>query len=286
MGGVKAAAVEGVKVAAPAIRSSSIPALDGASGDTRTSSSVTDLTGDSVGIRAGDPNLTIASVVWRISTANVYSSQNVNYRTGFTNNPFDPATATGPNISYDWGETPGTYTVTATVTYDNPNVPATPVDVVVSVVAPTGSVTVSAKGTPAIYNGALWSAANGSTGVSYTAAVDPTIFQTDWLSGTLGVIQTMDPFTVRQYMTTKGVQYIFAGSISNPAGGPKTIPRPVVDDAYPNNSFAGTFYLSQFVKVNLNSTTATAVLPLYDTPAVGLPGGYPAPCTARHLRSH
>jgi hypothetical protein len=260
---------------------------DGAKGSTlNTNPGVTDVVSDGVQMIVGDANDNqISTVSWSINTTSVYASQTVNYRTGFTNTPFNPPQNAAPNpINFYWGEQPGSYTITANVTYVDNSPPGAQVQMNVTVKQPTGNISNISLGTPNLnssgYPVTLSSADPSSTqpdGIDYTASVVPTLLKQLNLTGNFefAVIQTISPLSVvLSGINTLQNLEVYNMSVSNPAGGPQTQPRPVVDDAYydTNNNnqltFAGTFYRNNGVTINENTPPANATMAEDDTPMV------------------
>lgn len=260
---------------------------DGAQGDTRNANpDVTDVVSDGVQMIVGDANGNqVSTVSWSISATSVYASQTANYRTGFTNTPFaPPQNAASIPINFYWGEQPGSYTITANVTYVDNSPPPWQVQMNVTVKQPTGNISNISLGTPNLNSSGfpvtLSSADPSSTqphGIDYTASVDPTLLEQLNLTGNFefAVIQTISPFSVvlSGFNTLQNLE-VYNMSVSNPPGGPQTQPRPVVDDAYydTNNNnqltFAGTFFRNNGVTVNENTPPASATMAEDDTPMV------------------
>jgi hypothetical protein len=257
---------------------------DGATGDSRTKPKVTDMTRGSVWLKVGDNNGNqISTVSWSVSASNVYANQILNERTGFTNLSFSAPKNVAPNpLLLCWGDTPGNYTITANVTYVGSKVSPASASLQVSVLQPVGNIASVTTGTPTLTSGRteiLAAASRSATppynkGINYTATVNPTLFVSNKLSGQFGLIQTYTGTSSYQYTGTFGTVYTYDSSVSNPPGGPKTEPRPVVDDSYGSVTFAGTFYRDAFVAVNSASTPATASLTEDDTPGISGPNTF------------
>ena len=244
--------------------------------DSRTKPSVTDLAGDLVNLSVTAGKYTIKTVTWSLGTNNVYQNQILNYRTGFDNLPYTSPQNSLTN-SFCWGPNSGSYTITANVTYVNPNITGTQASVYVSLVRPTGNVTISSVGTPSLTQAGgevtLLSADEGSHtnpyGIDYLARISLPVLASG-IKVEFGVIQTLNVHASYQY-TSLGTRYTDSASVSNPPGGPKTEPRPIVDDASAGPVFKGTFYGS----MRTGSGNSSGSLSLSDTPGMPpLPNSY------------
>ena len=82
---------------------------DGINGNTKTNASVTDLIGDGVQLSVGDGNdYEISTVSWTVSTSSIYTSPNINERTGFMMQTFTPPQSVRrPRSASTGGKTPG-----------------------------------------------------------------------------------------------------------------------------------------------------------------------------------
>jgi hypothetical protein len=238
-----------------------------------------DLAGDTVQLTIGDNNgYQILSVKWSISPAgHTTGPQNVVYnfvnRTGYTIPQYTPPTQfVAPNpLYFDWDQNSGSYVITATVNYVNTSIPQAQASMSVPVVRPSGNITVNSIGTPTLIPGTgtstLSSAPLGTVGISFTASVNPTTIPAG-LDGTIEVVQTINPFTVVIAWSDSSGNHAKYISVSNPPGGPQTMPRPVVDDSTNAPAFVSTYYMDEFTAVSSSTPPASAILPLSDTPSV------------------
>jgi hypothetical protein len=203
-----------------------------------------DMIGDSGSVTVSDQNgQTIATVTWTVPSDAIQGQIiGVHGPGGFTNYPVT-GTANARSFGFAWDQNPGTYTITADLTYVN--APAAQVSIKVNVQKPDSSIVVNSMATPTLTSTSppVLRDGNGgafSSGINWTASITTTLFASTGVTATYGVVQTTDPYTLQRsyYSYLRRTTVTEAVGVHTDSNGNKTQPRPLLDDgASPSTGF-------------------------------------------------